>query len=206
MELILIRHGQSVGNIRVDEDMPDSPLTELGMKQAERVAKYVSRKPVTRIISSPLIRAIETAQPLSEALSLQIELWKDLYEFREGSAYIGPSREEMSGLYPEVVLCSSMEEDGWIYPGGETRKTAAERAKAMVRKLRQPEYEDDCIAMFAHGSFNDYLIREILQISSEAQINFHQSNTNVNVFVIKNNETEVRKLNLTEHLELALRT
>lgn len=206
MELILIRHGQSVGNIRVNEDMPDSPLTELGMKQAERVAKYVSQRPVTRIISSPLIRAVQTAQPLSEALSLQIELWKDLYEYREGCAYTGPSRKEWSRLYPEAVLCSTMEEEGWIYPGGETPITVAERAKAMVRKLRQPEYADDCIAMFAHGSFNDYLIREILQISSKAQVNFHQSNTNVNVFVIKDNETEVRKLNLTEHLELSLRT
>ncbi|MBW7475820.1 histidine phosphatase family protein [Paenibacillus oenotherae] len=206
MELILIRHGQSVGNIRVHEDMPDSPLTELGMKQAEKVAKYVSKKPVTRIVSSPLVRAVQTAQPLSEALSLQIELWKDLYEYREGSAYIGPSKLEWECLYPEVVVCPSMEEDGWCYPGGETPATVCERAKAIIQKLREPQYENDCIAMFAHGSFNDYLIREILHISSGAQVSFHQSNTNVNIFVIKSDGTEVRKLNLTEHLELAFRT
>ena len=72
MKLVLIRHG------RPDESHPtraqDPPLTVLGQRQAEAVATQLASEGITRIISSPLARARETAQPLSEQLGLPVQI------------------------------------------------------------------------------------------------------------------------------------
>ncbi|WP_438435154.1 histidine phosphatase family protein [Gorillibacterium sp. sgz500922] len=203
MELFLVRHGQSLGNT-MSQDMPDSPLTDLGLTQAEQLAAYLQNQPVARIIASPLIRAMQTALPLSNALSLPIEVWKELYEYREGCSFGGPSREELRRLIPQAVFPEDMEEGGWIYPGGENPQHAMDRAKAVVSRIRQ--LEEEAVAVFAHGMFNAYLIREILEISGSTHMEFLQWNTGISHFSFGTGTTGVRELNNNGHLEPSLRT
>ena len=62
--LIFVRHGQSKYNrSRNFTGQQDVPLTALGREQAERTAVYLDRFPITRIYSSNLIRAMQTAEP-----------------------------------------------------------------------------------------------------------------------------------------------
>ena len=71
MRLLLVRHG------RPDEghaDRPhDPPLHADGQRQARAVATLLAHEGVTRIVSSPLLRARETAEPLAEQLGLAID-------------------------------------------------------------------------------------------------------------------------------------
>ena len=60
--LYLVRHCQATGQ------EPDAPLTELGKQQAIALADWLSEVPIGRIISSPFIRAYQSAIPLSERL------------------------------------------------------------------------------------------------------------------------------------------
>lgn len=69
----------------------DVPLTELGLRQAERTAQYVAKTyPIDAIYSSDLCRAMSTALPLAQALGLPViqeplikeiygGLWENLY-------------------------------------------------------------------------------------------------------------------------------
>lgn len=72
MKLVLVRHG------RPDEENPhrphDPPLRADGLRQAQAVAALLGRERVTRIVASPLLRARETAEPLSRQLGLPIEV------------------------------------------------------------------------------------------------------------------------------------
>lgn len=204
MKLFLVRHGQSIGNVFTDMDLPDSPLTPVGSLQAEKVAELLSRQSVTRIISSPLIRAMQTAQPLSRALAIPIEVWTNLYEYREGPAHIGPKVEILQQIAPEAVFPDDMEEQGWYYPGGENLQSVKLRAESVVGQLNQ--YSDDCIALFAHGMLNEVIIREILQISELDHIQFEQKNTSVSWFEMDGNTIKVREMNHTEHLSFTLQT
>ncbi len=71
MKLILVRHGRPNEN---DPDSPnDPPLNADGRRQACVVAELLAREGVTRIVSSPLARARETAAPLAERLGLPID-------------------------------------------------------------------------------------------------------------------------------------
>ena len=62
MTLWLARHGQSTVNAGAQSDM-DAPLTELGWQQARDLAVTVDRQP-DLVITSPLLRARQTAAPL----------------------------------------------------------------------------------------------------------------------------------------------
>lgn len=199
MELFLVRHGQSVGNIMMDQDLPDSPLTELGLRQAERAAAYLSRRSITRIISSPLIRALQTARPLANAIAQPIEVWLELHEHRKEPSCKGATRAELLGVYPEALLPDELEESGWHYAGTESETAVRRRAAAIARRLRQFR-DNERLAVFAHGTLNEYLIREFLRVPVHIHVRFEQSNTGVNHFTIEGEQLRVHKLNDTVHL------
>lgn len=71
MKIVLVRHG------RPDEDAKerphDPPLRADGHAQAEAVAARLAQEGITRIVSSPMARAAQTAQPLARALGLPVE-------------------------------------------------------------------------------------------------------------------------------------
>ena len=66
--MFLLRHGQSYFNLhytetRVDPGIEDPELTPLGRAQAEAAAAVLAEKRLTRIIVSPYMRALQTAEP-----------------------------------------------------------------------------------------------------------------------------------------------
>lgn len=78
MDLYIIRHGESQGNIGLDVD--DPKLTELGEKQAELLALRLRNIKFDAILSSPLTRAVQTATPLSELRNTPITIIHTLHE------------------------------------------------------------------------------------------------------------------------------
>jgi broad specificity phosphatase PhoE len=77
MRALLLRHGESVHNAaRSGEPAPHSDgdrLTEKGVEQAHAAGAGLRELGVTRLLSSPLRRARETAQAVGEALGLEAE-------------------------------------------------------------------------------------------------------------------------------------
>ncbi|MFQ5879528.1 MAG: histidine phosphatase family protein, partial [Dehalococcoidia bacterium] len=71
MRLILVRHGESVGNAeRRLQGQGDFPLTELGREQSRRLGRYLAREGVNAVYGSTIRRAWETAEAVGEALGL----------------------------------------------------------------------------------------------------------------------------------------
>src|ERR1044071_6058944 len=104
MELYIIRHGQSTNNVSMIYDAKDReadpPLTDLGQKQAAKVADYLANAEdfdhwferntedrenkrgfaPPRLYCSPMLRTLQTSQPIAKALNLNPEVWPDLHE------------------------------------------------------------------------------------------------------------------------------
>lgn len=104
MELYIIRHAQSYNNALADmrDRVKDPPLTELGHRQAERIAEHLAggispelqigaseedtsvrqRRGygITRLYCSAMHRALQTARPIGEALGLTPEVWIEIHE------------------------------------------------------------------------------------------------------------------------------
>lgn len=64
MAIYLIRHGETVGNAARVVQLPDSPLSSLGVEQAQRLAERLAQQGIARIITSDFPRALVTAREL----------------------------------------------------------------------------------------------------------------------------------------------
>ena len=91
MTLLLIRHGESEGNVRgLIQGQRDEPLTDRGREQAAAVAARLKADGgADRIVSSPLGRALQTAEAIGSALDLPVMTDDRLMEYDFG---------ELSGL------------------------------------------------------------------------------------------------------------
>ncbi len=84
--LLLIRHGESTWNVehRLPGQLPGIELTATGRVQAQRLAAALTVLPLSAIISSPLARAVETAEYLAQGRALTIQLEPDLMDIELG--------------------------------------------------------------------------------------------------------------------------
>ena len=93
MRALLLRHGESVHNAnRSGEPIPHSDgdrLTEKGLEQAHAAGAGLRELGVTRLLSSPLRRARETAQAVGEALELGAEEIDYVGELTSGESFEG---------------------------------------------------------------------------------------------------------------------
>jgi broad specificity phosphatase PhoE len=84
--LLLIRHGESTWNLehRLPGQLPGIALTGEGQAQAQRLASALTMLPISSIISSPLARAVETAEYLVQGRTLTMQREPDLMDIELG--------------------------------------------------------------------------------------------------------------------------
>lgn len=80
--IVWLRHGQSTWNAagRLQGHTPHPPLTELGLDQAEAAAAHALDLGIEHVVSSPAVRARQTAQVVAQALGLPVHLDPRLVE------------------------------------------------------------------------------------------------------------------------------
>lgn len=102
MPLYVVRHAKA--GSRQDWTGEDElrPLSKNGRRQAEGIAEGLRTRPVTRIVSSPYVRCVQTVEPLATALSLKVEVVAELVELSP----FEPVLELLATLADHSVLCS----------------------------------------------------------------------------------------------------
>jgi probable phosphoglycerate mutase len=89
LELILIRHGLPMHIENQDGRPADPPLSEIGRAQAEQMATWLQREAIDHLYSSPMARALETAQPLARAQGLEVDVREGVAEYdRQAEVYV----------------------------------------------------------------------------------------------------------------------
>ncbi|GAA3399890.1 histidine phosphatase family protein [Paenibacillus hodogayensis] len=180
MELFIIRHGESVTNTSKTL-LADGGLTERGQAQAAAMAACMAAAGVTRLFSSPLMRAVETAQPLARLAGLPIEVWLDAHEVWTGEGYRGPTTEKLAEMYPEVRFAEDTACDplGWHCPGGETSETGYLRARRLLERLRGEFPGDERVALVAHGALNRRLMLNALGLDYSSSLRPYGDNCSI---------------------------
>jgi probable phosphoglycerate mutase len=87
MRLLLIRHGQTPGNVlgQLDTAHPGPGLTELGRRQAASLPRSLAAEPIEALYASTLRRTQLTAAPLAKALTLEATVLDGLHEIDAGT-------------------------------------------------------------------------------------------------------------------------
>jgi len=92
VELIIVRHGRP-NRVEGVDGTADPSLTDVGLEQANAVADYLSDRNIDLIVSSPMLRARQTAQPLVEKLGMDLVIVDDLVEIDKDSDTYLPMEE-----------------------------------------------------------------------------------------------------------------
>jgi broad specificity phosphatase PhoE len=115
--MIFLRHGQSEFNVhftatRRDPGIPDPRLTELGHQQARAAIDMAREEGVTRIVSSPYWRALQTAAPIAEALGVPVSINPMVAERYAFVCDVGSRRSELARHFPQHDF-SAIDEVWW---------------------------------------------------------------------------------------------
>lgn len=109
VEFFFVRHGESVHNADgLFCGQIDSPLTDSGSRQAFEVAQVLADEQLDWIVTSPLIRAHDTALALARARDLPVEVDGRLTEHAKGVLEGTPYRRMRSTEWADVVGAESM--------------------------------------------------------------------------------------------------
>ena len=143
MKLYIARHGETPWNVenRVS-GRTDVPLTEKGVEQARLLAHSAMGKGIQVILASPLLRARQTAQAVSEAIGVPIELDERLIELDFGSFEGGP-RSDPDFQYTRAQFPTR-------YPGGESAFQLAHRVYSCLEDVKR-KYAGKTVLLVCHG-------------------------------------------------------
>lgn len=92
MDLLLIRHALPL-RVELESGIADPDLSEVGHAQARLLAEYLKGEKIDRLITSPLKRAVQTAEPISALLGLTAEVEEGVSEFDASSSEYVPIEE-----------------------------------------------------------------------------------------------------------------
>lgn len=145
----VVRHGQTNHNLkRRYQGRLDVSLNDLGRQQAETLASLPELEQTERIICSPLKRALETAQTISSALDIPLEIDKRLTERCLG-AYEGLTKEQAAAAYPDIYRQNITRVFDAAPPGGETPTEVCRRVKRFLDELANDRHGE--ILIVTHG-------------------------------------------------------
>ena len=191
--------------------MVDPPITELGQRQSEILAQHlatgatqdlvpgpvpgsaraVERKGygITSLYCSPMLRSLETAHPIKQALGLIPQVWVDIHERggmfleqREGGesvGYPGMTRSEILAIYPDYQLPPGVSEEGWWNRDREDPPTASGRAIKVAAALVAMSGTEDRVAIISHGTFINILFKALLDQLPGNHIYYRHNNTGI---------------------------
>lgn len=196
MKLLVIRHGESEADLLdVHEGRADFPLTERGHRQAEAMADYVAENfDISKIYASTLTRAKQTAQHLSDKISIPIIFDENLMEFNNG-LLAGLPRAVVREKYPEVPNLSI---DKAVY-GQESQVEFRQRAENALSRILSEAEQDETIAVVSHGGMINQLYRSLFEMPVGCKFFFNTADTGIHIWSVSDTERRVVKANFDEH-------
>ena len=204
MRLLLVRHGESTWNIEGRyQGRLDPPLSPRGREQAQALAARLYREQLARvdknrlgwIVSSPLLRARDTAQICAETLGLSVGIDDRLTEISHGE-WEGKLREEISSRWPEMVAAWRADPHTVRFPGGETLEDVRSRFESFLKELRS----DRGVVAITH----DVVVRIAVLLAQGKPLSAFNDvrvdNASVYEFSLEGDRLAIGRINDTTHL------
>jgi probable phosphoglycerate mutase len=146
--VILVRHGQTDDNVsgRISGQRP-TPLNTRGREQVQAVAEVLSCLNVTRILSSPLVRARQTADILAQRLQVEVEEVPDLREVGYGDWEGEYFRDIRGHPVAQLVFHNPAEV---TFPNGENLPNVQRRGVQVIESVHRM-YPQSVVVLVSHG-------------------------------------------------------
>jgi probable phosphoglycerate mutase len=201
--LYLVRHGQSAGNAegRFGGHGP-TPLSKLGLRQAEATAKLLAKEGVSAIYTSDLHRAVQTAEPLAELTGIPL---KPTSAFRERNVGVleGLTFDESKQTFPKDYYALVNRNVHHVITNGESYRHLLRRSTTELWDILRI-HVGERIAIFSHTGaicFMTLHLMGAIRRDTKQTPWIVTSNCGINRFEIRGrNNVRVLALNDTRHL------
>lgn len=158
-DFYIFRHGETDYNatLRWQGQNIDIDLNEKGQAQAKNLAEKMKKLGIEKIYSSPLKRALQTAQTVADATNTKIEIIPELIEASVGVCE-GMYKNDIQKKYPEIwerwYNSEMIMEARW--PNGESKKEIRDRMFVAFNKMIQGN--ESIVGVASHGGAMRYFL------------------------------------------------
>ena len=189
-QLILVRHGQTVHNVAgIAQGWNDSELSDAGREQVAHAAEKLAAMQPTALYSSPLGRAISTAEAIAKATGLEIVTLDDLREMNyggwEGRSFLDVRRED------EATYQRWIADEECPCPGGESHADVRRRIERAIETI-----DSERPIVVTHGTAIRIAATALLQLPVMHSRHFAQDNAALNVFVCRGGHWVLKQWNV----------
>lgn len=219
LELYIIRHGESLGNIgyngRTDltlKESADPILSEKGINQAIAAGEYLADIDLDAVYSSALMRAVRTAGEIIKKQPTEKPLYiHPVYtEMGIPEEYHAVSMDELLELCPTAEIADGVDPDSKLMEStaGSDEKGLFERGKRAIDYLRAKYKNGEKVAVVSHAAFITYMVFYIMGFIEKVpafdidfnntgitKVKFYQEGTN------KYGDIVFEYINSTAHLQ-----
>lgn len=179
--LILVRHGQSLGNVerRLDTRPPGADLTELGVQQARAFAA-VQQRPPGLLLHSVARRAVQTAEAIAAEFGISAHEVDGIHEVQAGDLENRNDDDAIAEFNTVYQRWHEGELDRAM-PGGENGRDVLDRylpvlAELRLRYLDAPGWDDDIIVV-SHGAAIRLVAASLAGVDGSFVLEHHLANT-----------------------------
>lgn len=206
--MFLVRHGATDANLRVPPILQgcgiDWPLNETGRKQAECLADFLVKFPVSNIYSSPLKRAAETASIVANRFGLDIATLPELTECNVGK-WEGLDWGTIRRDFPDAAAAFDDDSAEIPYLGGESYGDVLRRAKPLLDRLLE-RHVGQTIVVVAHNVVTRVFTAHLLGLDLRKAKSIRQGNGCINLVQASDGAPSLVTLNGLFHLDRSLWT
>ena len=206
MKLILVRHGETYWNDerRIQGGDSDIELNDAGLEQARKLAAFLENEPIIAILSSPLQRAIATAEVIASNHQLPVEVDQGLRELKVGELE-GMSVSNLSTTFSQFLMQWWQDGGAMKLPNGESLVELQQRAwKAVERLLERhktnPEHnEGTTVVVVSHYFVTLAIILKALNLPLDCFTKFKVDLGGVSILEIQDYGTRLVTFNDTSY-------
>ena len=198
-EIIVARHGETEWNVtEIFRGRIDIELNETGVRQAELLTEYLSGVKIEAVYSSPLKRALKTAEMIASHHRLDIKIAPGLIDLDYGK-WQGLPHQEVKAQYKELYAEWTDRPDQVAIPEGESLNDVRERAAGVVDEVIA-KYEGTVI-LVSHRVVNKVLICALLGLDNSHFWNIRQDTCGITTFTYENKQFILTEYNNTSYLK-----
>jgi broad specificity phosphatase PhoE len=158
----LIRHGKDYAT-EIGKFDRNSSLTPEGINQMNKVGQYLTNKKITKFFSSPLQRAIESADIISNIINISYQINELLAERNSGDAN-EMSFEQVRRKFSHLMDKNIFDKD-WGFPNGETNTIVYTRTNQFLQNImKDSQGISENILILSHGTPLNYIMNQLLGI------------------------------------------
>ncbi len=198
--IYLVRHGQTAWNKEeIFRGRTNVPLDETGFRQAELAGDFLKDVQIDAIYSSPLSRALQTAERIAKPHGLPVQVLEGFIDMSFGN-WEGHAHLEIQKNDPETYRQWRETPHLAKLPGGESLEEVRARAMAALEEvIRRHPYGN--VLVVSHRVVNKVLLCGILGVDNSHFWQIAQDTTAINLILYKGGKYILSLMNETCHLK-----